>query len=84
VFGIFVQLRADLAAATLHGALAAAGAAYALPFRVTDAERISSLADDLRRRLGGAAFASAVRRGASLSDGDIIEFVREQIFVLTK
>jgi predicted ATPase/DNA-binding SARP family transcriptional activator len=83
VFGIFVQLRADLGAATLHGALTAAGAAYALPFRVTDAERISSLADDLRSRLGGAAFASAVRRGASLSDGDIIEFVRGQIFALT-
>src|SRR6202021_2728 len=59
VFGVFVQLRADLTAATLHGALAAAGAAYALPFRVTDAERISSLADDLRSRLGEAAFASA-------------------------
>ena len=83
VFGIFVQLRADLGAATLHGALTAAGAAYALPFRVTDAERISSLAEELRSRLGGAAFASAVRRGASLSDGDIIEFVRRQIFALT-
>jgi predicted ATPase/DNA-binding SARP family transcriptional activator len=83
VFGIFVQLRADLSAATLHGALAAAGAAYALPFRVTDAERISSLADDLRSRLGEAAFASAVRRGARLSDGDIIEFVRGQIYALT-
>jgi hypothetical protein len=35
--------------------------------------------DDLRGRLGAAAFASAVRRGASLSDGEIIEFVRAQI-----
>jgi predicted ATPase/DNA-binding SARP family transcriptional activator len=83
VFGILVQLRADLGAATLHGALTAAGAAYALPFRLADADRISLLADDLRTRLGGAAFASAVRRGASLSDGDIIEFVRGQIFALT-
>ncbi len=33
VFGILVQLRAYLGAATLHGALTAAGAAYALPVR---------------------------------------------------
>ncbi len=52
VFGILVQLRADLGAATLHGALSAAGAAYALPFAVADAERITSLVDELRDRLG--------------------------------
>jgi hypothetical protein len=83
VFGILVQLRADLGAATLHGALSAAGTAYALPFGVADAERISSLVDELRDRLGSAAFASAVRRGASLNDGEIIHFVHRQIFALT-
>jgi predicted ATPase/DNA-binding SARP family transcriptional activator len=82
VFGILVQLRADLGAATLHGALTAAGAAYALPFGAADAERISSLVDDLRIQLGTAAFASAVRRGASLSDGEIIDFVHGQIRAL--
>jgi predicted ATPase/DNA-binding SARP family transcriptional activator len=82
VFGILVQLRADLAAATLHGALAAAGSAYALPFEAVEAQRINVLADDLRERLGAAAFASAVRRGSSLSDGEIIEFVRAQIRAL--
>ena len=82
VFGILVQLRADLAAATLHGALTAAGAAYALPFGAADAERISSLVEDLRTQLGAAAFASAVRRGAALSDGEIIDFVNAQIFSL--
>jgi hypothetical protein len=79
VFGILVQLRADLGAATLHGALTAAGSAYALPFEAVDAQRINDLVDDLRARLGAAAFASAVRRGSSLSDGEIIEFVRAQI-----
>jgi predicted ATPase len=82
VFGILVQLRADLGAATLHGALTAAGSAYALPFEAADAQRINALVDDLRDRLGAAAFASAVRRGSSLSDGEIIEFVRAQIRAL--
>jgi hypothetical protein len=38
--------------------------------------------DDLRDRLGAAAFASAVRRGSSLTDGEIVEFVRAQIRAL--
>jgi predicted ATPase/DNA-binding SARP family transcriptional activator len=82
VFGILVQLRADLGAATLHGALTAAGSAYALPFEASDAQQINVLVHDLRDRLGAAAFASAVRRGSSLSDGEIIEFVRAQIRAL--
>ena len=82
VFGILVQLRADLGAATLHGALTAAGSAYALPFDAADAQRINALVDDVRERLGAAAFASAVRRGSSLSDGEIVEFVRAQIRAL--
>ena len=83
VFGILVQLRADLGAATLHGALTAAGSAYALPFEAADAQRIGVLVDDLRDRLGAAAFASAVRRGTTLSDGEIIAFVRAQIHALS-
>ncbi len=83
VFGILVQLRAHLAAATLHGALTAAGAAYALPFEAADAQRINALADDLRQELGAATFATAVRRGATLSDGEIIDFSRDQIHALT-
>jgi len=82
VFGILVQLRADLGAATLHGALTAAGSAYALPFEAADAQRIGVFVDDLRDRLGAAAFASAVRRGTTLSDGEIIAFVRAQIHAL--
>ena len=84
VFGILVQLRADLGAATLHGALTAAGSAYAMPFEAADAQRISALARELRDRLGAAAFASAVRRGTTLSDGEIIEFVRAQIRTLSR
>ena len=83
VYGILVQLKADLGAATLHGALTAAGASYALPFEAADAQQIGALVDNLRDRLGAAAFAAAVRRGASLSDGEIIGFVRAQIHALT-
>jgi len=79
VFGILVELRAHLGAATLHGALTAAGAAYALPFEAADAQRINALAADVREQLGAATFASAVRRGATLNDGEIITFVRGQI-----
>jgi predicted ATPase/DNA-binding SARP family transcriptional activator len=83
VFGILVQLRAHLGAATLHGALMAAGAAYALPFEASEAERITSLVDDLRERLGPSAFASAVRRGTTLNDGEIIDLVHGQIRALS-
>jgi hypothetical protein len=84
VFGILVQLRADLAAATLHGALTAAGSAYALPFEAADARRITDLANSLRDRLGPAAFAAAVRRGTTLSDGETVDFVRAQIQTLSQ
>jgi predicted ATPase/DNA-binding SARP family transcriptional activator len=83
VFGILVELRARLGAATLHGALTAAGAAYALPFEASEAEHLSTLVDELRQQLGAGAFATAVRRGAALSDGEMIGFVRAQIHALS-
>jgi predicted ATPase/DNA-binding SARP family transcriptional activator len=83
VFGILMQLRDYHGAATLHGALSAARAAYALPFEAADAQRISNLVKDLRQKLGPVTFAATVRRGASMSDGDIIAFVRSQIKALS-
>ena len=83
VFGILVQLRDHRAAATLHGALIAIGAAFALPFEASDAEHIDDLVDELRDEMPSADFASAVRRGASMTDGEIVEFVQERIRVLT-
>lgn len=84
VSGVLVELRADFGAATLHGALTAAGAAYALPFEAADAQRIGVLVDTLRERLGAGSFASPVRRGTALSDGEIIDVVRAQIFAISK
>ncbi len=82
VFGILVQLGDNTAAATLHGALAAMGAAYALPFEASDAERIDALVGELRAEMRPAEFATAVRRGASMSDGEIVEFVHSRIRAL--
>jgi predicted ATPase/DNA-binding SARP family transcriptional activator len=83
VFGILVQLHDHRAAATLHGALTAVGAAYALPFEASDAERIAELVGMLRVHLGAADFASAVRHGASMRDSEIIDFIQERITALT-
>ena len=83
VFGILVQLDDHRAAATLHGALAAVGAAHALPLESSHAEHISELVGVLRERLGAAGFAGAVRHGASMSDGEIIDFIQDRITTLT-
>jgi hypothetical protein len=82
VFGILCQLEDDRTAATLHGALTAVGAVYALPFVATDAEQITKSVGTLREHLGSAEFAAAVRRGAAMSDGEIVEFIRGRIAVL--
>ena len=57
IFGILAQMHASESAAIVHGALVAAGAAYALPFEPADAEHLSELVDDLRQELGAARFA---------------------------
>jgi predicted ATPase/DNA-binding SARP family transcriptional activator len=79
VFGILVQLGVHEPAAIVHGALVAAGASYALPFEPADAERLSGLVDVLRRELGAARFAAAVRRGAAMRDAQILHFVQTEI-----
>lgn len=83
VFGILVQLGDNPAAATLHGSLAAIGAAFALPFEASDAERIDTLVEQLRDDMRPAEFATAVRRGASMTDSEIVDFVQARIRVLT-
>jgi predicted ATPase len=82
VFGILIQLQDHRAAATLHGALTAVGASYALPFEPSHAERDTELTALLREQLGVADFALAVRRGASMRDGEIIEFTQDRIAAL--
>lgn len=83
VCGIFAQLGANRSSAVLYGSLAAAGAAAALPFEPSDAERLGNLVDELRRVLGAAAFAEAVREGAATRDATIVRFVQDEIRRLT-
>ncbi len=83
ILGILVELGSFEAAAVLHGALTAVGAAQALPFVPANAERLSQGLDDIQKQLGPAAFAGAVRRGTSMRDRDIVNFVQEQIASLT-
>jgi hypothetical protein len=63
----------------LHGALVAAGAAAALPFEPGDAEQLAAGANRARSVLGAADFATAVRRGAAMSDADTVAYVRAEI-----
>ena len=79
VLGIFADLGAHRAAAVLHGALVAAGAAAALPFEPGDAEQLAAEADRARDVLGPAEFAAAVRSGAAMSDADTVAYVQSEI-----
>lgn len=83
VFGILHQLDDHRAAAILHGALTAAGAAYALPFEPADAERLDALVLALRTQLGPKPFAAAVREGAAMPDAALVAFVLRRIAALT-
>jgi tetratricopeptide (TPR) repeat protein len=79
VFGVFVDIGALEAGAVLYGSLAAVGAAHALPFEPAAAQRLGGIVDELRSLLGPAPFADAVRRGASMTDTEIVEYVIDRI-----
>ena len=66
VCGIFAQLGANRSAAVLYGSLAAAGAAAALPFEPSDAERLGQP----RRRAAPRARAGRVRRSRARGRSD--------------
>ncbi len=83
VLSILVELEAFEAAAVLHGALTAVGAAQAMPSAPFEAERLSDSVARMRAQLGPSDFAEAVRRGATLQDWEIVAFVSEQITELT-
>ncbi len=70
------------AAAVLHGSLSAVGASQAMPSAPVDAVRLSHRIDDVRLQLGPGPFADAVRRGASMSDREIVSFVQHHILSL--
>jgi hypothetical protein len=79
VLGILADLGAHRAAAVLHGALVAAGAAAALPFEPGDAKQLAAEANRARDVLGPAEFAAAERTGAAMSDADTVAYVQSEI-----
>ena len=79
VLGVFADLGAHHAAAVLHGALVAAGAAAALPFEPADAQQLAAEADRAREVLGPASFSAAVRAGAAMSDANTVAFVQSEV-----
>jgi predicted ATPase/DNA-binding SARP family transcriptional activator len=83
VCGIFAHVGEHRSAAVLYGAIAAAGAAIALPFEPSDAERLGGLVGELRTILGAAEFAAAVREGAATRDVALVQFVQDEIRRLT-
>jgi hypothetical protein len=83
VCSILAQLGEHRSAAVLYGAIAAAGAAIALPFEPSDAERLGGLVEELRAILGAAEFAAAVRDGAATGDVVLVQFVLDEIRRLT-
>jgi predicted ATPase/DNA-binding SARP family transcriptional activator len=79
VCGALATTGAVRAAAVLHGALSAAGAAYALPATPNETAGFERLGVELRDELGAAGFASAVREGVALRDAEIVAFVLDEI-----
>jgi hypothetical protein len=84
VLAIMLRLDAFVPAAVLHGALSAVGASHAMPFEPTDAKSLAHDVDHLRSKLDPAAFADAVRRGASMTGHETVKFVKDEIALLTQ
>jgi hypothetical protein len=66
--GIVAELGRDEDAALLFAAVAAAGAANALPFPPEDADRLDLIAREVAARLGSEAMADAARRAGQMRD----------------
>ncbi len=84
VLGILLDVQAFEPAAVLHGALTAVGASRAMPFEPADAESLKNNVDALHSRLEPGQLSEAVERGASMTDREIITFVKHEIALLTQ
>jgi hypothetical protein len=83
VLGILLELQEFEPAAALHGALTAVGTSHAMPFQPTDAESLENNVVALRSQLEPAQFTEAGQRGASMTDHEIVTFVKDEISLLT-
>ena len=83
VFGLLIRAHDHRAAALLHGALEASGAASALPFEPNDAHDVATAVDTIRRSLGNDGFSRAATAGTNLTESELVHFVQSRITALT-
>ena len=74
VFAIFESLGNDEVAATLYGALDAAGVMYALPLEPGHADDFGLAVERLSSRLGEHRFKEAAERGRTMRDEEVIRY----------
>jgi predicted ATPase/DNA-binding SARP family transcriptional activator len=84
VFAIFESLEHNEVAATLHGALEAAGVMRALPVGPSTADELSPAVDRLTVRLGAAKFAQAAEQGRTMRDEEVVRYALAAITAATE
>jgi hypothetical protein len=84
VFAIFESLEHDEVAATLHGALTAAGVMHALPLGPGSADDLSRAVERLAARLGSTEFAEAAERGRAMRDEEVVRYALAAIKAATQ
>jgi predicted ATPase len=84
VFAIFESLEHDEVAATLHGALTAAGVMHALPLGPGSADDLSRAVERLAARLGTGEFAEAAERGRAMRDEEVVRYALAAITAATQ
>jgi predicted ATPase len=82
VFAIFETLEDDAAAATLYGALEAAGGMHALPLEPGNADVLAEAVERLSNRADEAAFAKQTARGRAMRDDEVVRYALDEIELL--
>jgi hypothetical protein len=83
VFAILERLEHDEIAATLYGALVAAGGMRALPVNPGTVDEVSRAVDRLEARLGATEFAEAAEQGRRMRDEEVVRFALAAITAAT-
>jgi predicted ATPase/DNA-binding SARP family transcriptional activator len=84
VFAIFESLGHDEVAATLYGALDAAGVMHALPLEPGNADHFDRSVERLSERLGKDPFTDAVEQGRAMRDEEVVRYALAAIAAAIK
>jgi len=84
VFAIFESLGDDEVAATLYGALDAAGVMCALPLEPGNADDFDQAVQRLASRLGDHRFKEAAEQGRAMRDEEVVRYALGAIAGATK